>query len=293
MCTRDDSHTMNPRRYIPILPALAIFGVGVELWLQRPVPGVAEENPRVSETALPAKDVTNSNSELAQLRVLLQQEIQKREQLQQRVQQLEQRVSQLETAATNTEKTTPHAKTNPGHETSNTPKDFIRGPGFNSDAMLASGIAPEQVKRIQQVYDDVEMQKLYLRDQAVREGWIGQPRYNEARKELDQRLETLRSELSDTDYSAYLYATGQSNQVIIESTMNTSPAQNAGMQAGDIIIRYNNQPVYSWSDLRSASTQCTAETSVGVEIKRAGTLQHLYIPCGPLGVRIITRSERP
>ncbi|MDH5327077.1 MAG: PDZ domain-containing protein [Gammaproteobacteria bacterium] len=283
---------MKPKRYVPILAALAITGIGMELWLQRPAPSIADQPPAPS--IIQTAPINANSADLTQLRALLDEEIKTRQLLQQRIDSLERRVSDLEQRGIakpgKDDSNEPQSKT---YRTHDLPKDFVRGPGFNADAMLAAGIAPDQVKRIQQIYDEVEMQKLYLRDQAVREGWIGQSRYSEARKELDQRLDTLRGEMSDKDYAAYLYATGQSNQVVVESTMSTSPAQDAGIQAGDTIIRYNSKPIYSWSDLRSASTQCAADTSIAVEVKRAETIQHLYIPCGPLGVRIVTRSERP
>ena len=278
--------------HIPILIGLATIGIGIELWLQRPTPGVAQTatNPSLaSENSLNKQDITGP---AADLKETLLQEIDNRKQLEKRLAELEQRVSRLESDAdiisgTPTEAALPPTPDVPSRSSS------ARGPGFNADAMLAAGIEASEVKRIQQVYDDVEMQKLYLRDQAVREGWVNQKRYADERKALDDRLKSLRNELSEKDYDAYLYATGQRNRVIVESTMNTSPAQLAGMQTGDLIVRYDNKPIYNWTDLRNASTQCVVDSTVSVEIKRDGETQHIYLPCGPLGVRITTQSQSP
>lgn len=279
--------------HIPILIGLATIGIGVELWLQHPAPTIAQDNVVPAEvwesTDQTIKPALTASSE-AELANRLQQEIETRKQLEKRLEKLEQRVTLLESENFSTSGTPaePAAKVPSSHSQSNVP----RGPGFNAEAMLAAGIEPAEVKRIQQLYDDVEMQKLYLRDQAVREGWAGQKRYSDERKALNDRLKSLRSELSEKDYDAYLYATGQRNRIIVQGTMNTSPAQAAGIQAGDTIVRYDNKPIYSWSDLRNASTQCVIESTVAVEIKRADTTQHIYIPCGPLGVRINTQSQQ-
>lgn len=280
--------------HIPLLITLASIGIGMELWLQRPSSSSADDRINQSKAVLLEKSDNHTKTapsdklETDSLSALLNQEIEHRKQLEKRLEELEQRVAELESNSLGTTTEASNTKTNSTHSTAS-----YTQPGFNPEAMLAAGIAPDQVKHIQQIYDNVEMEKLYLRDQAVREGWIGKERYATARKELDNRLESLRKELNDKDYDAYLYATGQSNRVVVESTMNTSPAQDAGMQTGDTIIRYDNKPIYTWSDLRNASTQCLATSTVGVEIKRGDTTQHIYLPCGPLGVRITTQSQQP
>jgi S1-C subfamily serine protease len=137
------------------------------------------------------------------------------------------------------------------------------------------------------------MERLYLRDRAVREGWIGDERYRQERSQLDARLESLRDELSEKEYDAYLYATGRPNRVMIESTLSTSPARDAGIKTGDSVIRYNNIRIYTWADLRNATTQCTTDSMVEVELERNGQRQRVFVPCGPLGVRLDNSSIQP
>ncbi len=71
-------------------------------------------------------------------------------------------------------------------------------------------------------------------------------------------------------YDAYLFATGMPNRVIIESTLSTSPARDAGNSTGDNVIRYNHIRIYTWADLRNATTQCPTDSMVKVELERKG-----------------------
>ena len=164
---------------------------------------------------------------------------------------------------------------------------------FNSQALVDAGVEQSEADHIQQVYEDVEMQKLYLRDKAVREGWIGQDRYQQERAKLDNKLDGLRDELGDKGYDAYLYASGQPNRVTIVSALDNSPASKAGIQAGDTVLSYDSKRIYSWSDLRQATTQGQPNALVAVELIRNGTPVTVYVPRGPLGVQLDTQSVAP
>ena len=159
--------------------------------------------------------------------------------------------------------------------------------------MINAGVDESEAKHIQSVYEDVEMQKLYLRDKAIREGWIGDPRYQQQRAALDDKLDTLRDELGDKAYDAYLYAAGQPNRVIIVSALDNSPASKAGIQAGDTVLRYDNKRIYSWNDLRKATTEGQPDALVMVDLIRNGTPMTVYVPRGPLGVQLDNQSVAP
>ena len=164
---------------------------------------------------------------------------------------------------------------------------------FNEQALMDAGVDQSKVSYIKDVYEQAEMDKLYLRDQATREGWIGSDRYNTAAKEIADRANALKTQLNENEYDAYLYAAGRSNRVIVESVLSNSPASNAGIQAGDVILSYDNQRVYSWTDLTGATSKGTANTTVPVTIVRNNQKQQVYVPRGPLGVRLTTDSVAP
>ena len=158
---------------------------------------------------------------------------------------------------------------------------------------MDAGVDQTKVSYIKNVFEQAEMDKLYLRDQATREGWMGSERFNDAMKEIADRTSALRAQLNDDEYDAYLYAAGRSNRVIVESVLSNSPASNAGIQAGDVILSYDNKRIYSWTDLTGATSEGAANTTVAVTIIRNDQRQQVYIPRGPMGVRLTTDSVAP
>ncbi|HEY5602826.1 MAG TPA: PDZ domain-containing protein [Gammaproteobacteria bacterium] len=164
---------------------------------------------------------------------------------------------------------------------------------FNEQALLDAGIDHAKVSYIKNVFEQSELDRLYIRDQATREGWMGTERFNNAVKEIADRSNALREQLSDNEYDAYLYAAGLSNRVIVESVLSNSPAGIAGIKSGDIILSYDNQRIYNWPDLTSATSQGTVNATVAVNIIRDNQQQLIYVPRGPLGIRLTTDSVAP
>lgn len=113
-------------------------------------------------------------------------------------------------------------------------------------------------------------------------------------KELQEKLQTysnprrvFEQELNREEYEQYLTATGGRTEFEIGAILESAPAHDAGLRAGDKIIRYNNQRVFHMGDLRSQVYQVAPGTSVAVEIQRQGSSapETIYLPAGPLGIR--------
>jgi len=246
-----------------------------------------------SETAM-----ESGISSLDQLRNELKQEIESRKKLENKVAILEKLLNTSSSTGTSvpseTETSTSSPIQNP-HEPGNSGAGFSTQSNdwFNEQAMLDAGIDPVKVNTIKQAFEQAEMDKLYLRDQATREGWMNTKRYTDSAKEIADRTRNLRNELNESEYDAYLYASGQSNRVIVSSTLSTSPASNAGIKPGDTILKYDNKRVYNWSDLTSATSEGSPSDTVSVTIERNGQLQQVYLPRGPLGIRLTTDSVAP
>ncbi len=141
-------------------------------------------------------------------------------------------------------------------------------------------------------FEQQELQQLYLRDQAIREGWDRQ-KYREEFQALNDEEDALKDRLGDSAYDAYLYASGQSNRVAVSSVLATAPAGAAGIQPGDHILRYDNQRIYSGFELRQATTGGNASDSVPVEVERDGEILEFYLIRGPLGIRMNSVSVAP
>ena len=137
------------------------------------------------------------------------------------------------------------------------------------------------------------MERLYLRDQAAREGWLDTERYQEELAKLPNVSENVRADLSDADYDNYLYATRQRNRVMITNVLQGSPSQLAGVQPGDMVYSMDGQRVFENDDLLAISSQGNAGEAVSVEVLRDGEIVELYVPRGPLGVNSMPQVADP
>jgi hypothetical protein len=158
---------------------------------------------------------------------------------------------------------------------------------FDEEALVQLGVDAEDAAWLHERSDEFEMEKLYLVDRATREGWLLTPRYRLAAKGLDRELH---SDLGEELYDRLLYATGQKNRVAVRYVLKQSPAEEARIQAGDVILRYADTRVFNAYDLMRATTQGEAGDPVPVELLRESKTVRVYLPRGPIGVRL--RAER-
>ncbi len=164
---------------------------------------------------------------------------------------------------------------------------------INVNAFLEAGFSADRAIELDERYADLALRRLYLRDQALREGWLSEPRFGEERTKLNNEEEAIASELGEATYDRYLYATGQPNRVSVTSVIRQSPAEASGIEDGDVIYRYAGSRVYDSFDLRNATSDGEFGVLVAVEILRGDSLVEFYIPRGPLGVQLQSDSVKP
>jgi hypothetical protein len=160
-------------------------------------------------------------------------------------------------------------------------------PLFDEAALTRLGIDPRDAALLHERWEQFEMDKLYLVDAATREGWLGKPRF---RKKIQAARADLREELGDESFDLLLYASGQPNRVVLRSLLERSPATEAGLEAGDVILSYGDRRIFRTGELRSMTASGSAGESVSVEIIREGRRISLSVPRGPLGV--FMRADR-
>lgn len=154
----------------------------------------------------------------------------------------------------------------------------------------AVGFDLEEEIELTRRVDETAMERLYLRDRARREGWRRTPEYRQAARELRSEL---RNEVGDETYDRLLYAREQDNRVLIERVLESSPAQEIGLQPGDVIVGYDGARVFSRRDIRTARGSGEAGDPVPLRIERNGEVLELEIPRGPLGVHLDSTSVIP
>ena len=94
----------------------------------------------------------------------------------------------------------------------------------------------------------------------------------------------LRSDLGDADYEHYLQSMGQPTAVMVQEVLDSSPANRAGLQAGDQLVSYDGTRVFSMRELRAQVMLGQTGEDVVIDIMRDGMRMQLIVPRGPLGI---------
>jgi len=163
---------------------------------------------------------------------------------------------------------------------------------FNEQALIDSGMGSSQASELKGHFEQLEMERLYLRDRSIRESW-SREKYREAVQSLDSKEGELENQLGESMYDSYLYASGRPNRVSVTSVFPSAQAGIAGIVSGDHLIRYDNQRIYNGFDLREATSGGNAGDTVALEVEREGKTIQFYLVRGPLGIRMNSVSVAP
>lgn len=154
------------------------------------------------------------------------------------------------------------------------------------EALLRAGVPPAQAADLLDRRANVALQRLELRDQAIREGWLGSDRYREALAALDEQQVSLRDELDPAIYDRYLFESGEDNRVRVTGVIPNSVAATTGLLPGDLVERYADQPIFDYRELRQATSAGERGELVTVQVRRGGETLDLVLPRGPIGVQL-------
>jgi membrane-associated protease RseP (regulator of RpoE activity) len=166
-------------------------------------------------------------------------------------------------------------------------------PAMTTENLVKAGLDEELAADIIRRRNEMDMKILELRDRASRDGYLDTERYAGELNELRERDIPLRDEIGDEYYDRYLYASRQSNRVRVASVMMGSPAEMSGMKDGDLILNYDDRRIFNWSELQEATSRGERGEYVNVTVLRNGQLLNLWVPRGPLGVRLGTARVKP
>lgn len=161
------------------------------------------------------------------------------------------------------------------------------------DMLVAAGVGLDLAEDIVWRDNQLELDRLNLRDQAIREGWMGSDKYRDAVNALAQQGGSLREEIGDAAWDRYLYLSGEKNRVSVTSVIPGSAADAAGLQSGDVIESYAETQPFGYGELRQATTEGEKGELVAVRIRRGGRLLDVWVPRGPLGARLEKSRAEP
>lgn len=272
-----------------LLAGIAVVSIaGVVLWWL--------QSPSTPETAAalraPTKVVAGSvpgnplSDRVAMIEALLTEEAFARRSLEQRLQELEARLS---TTGTNI-KLVQALENRPTDTLQEHPAESPKNLG---DALTRLGVARDTAEQIRRRVGENQMAILSLRDQAMRESWIDSPEYVAELDALSGSTMKLRAEFGDQIYDRYLYASGKPNRVLITDIYPNSAAVEAGIQHGDVVLRYASEYILSMNDLRQATVGGIAGKSVLVVLQRDGVSMYVTVPRGPLGLQMEAIRQVP
>ena len=160
-------------------------------------------------------------------------------------------------------------------------------------ALVAAGLDPAAAADIKRRHDGLAMAEMYLRDQATREHWLNSPRFASEMAAINAQRTPLRNEIGDDAYDRYLFALGQTNRVRVDEVLTQSPAEQAGLQPGDLIVRYGDARLFAPGELVDQTRSGTPGEAVQLEILRNGERLEVQVPRGPLGLRIAATQGAP
>ena len=154
---------------------------------------------------------------------------------------------------------------------------------FDEQALTEGGVPAAEIARLRESFDASEMALIELRNQAMREGWLRTGRYWNELRELRMGL---REEIGDDAFDLMLYATGRSNRVIVTDVLRGSPGEQAGLQAGDVILSYAGQRIFKAPELQQATSSGRPGERVAMYVLRDGREERFFIPRGPVGTKL-------
>lgn len=157
------------------------------------------------------------------------------------------------------------------------------------EKLAAAGFTPRQIEATRRVEAEARMRQIELDDRARREGWVNSPRYYEELNILTGAPDTVRRDLGDDAYDRYLFASGRPNRIAVGTIIETSAAEQAGLQPGDVLKSYAGERIFSGEQLVNLRSAGERGMPVSVEIIRDGQLMQITMPRGPMG--ITTRQD--
>lgn len=161
------------------------------------------------------------------------------------------------------------------------------------ELLIEAGVAADAADELIWRQSQTTLGRLELRDIAAREGWLGTERYREELRALRDDDPVLRDEIGVDAYDQWLYLSGANNRISVDRVIPGGAGEEVGLAPGDIVERYDGEPVFNFQDLRTATSTGQRDELVPVQVRRGGELVELWIPRGPIGIQLDATRAQP
>ena len=148
-------------------------------------------------------------------------------------------------------------------------------------ALVEGGFSDEEARRALQLESEASFMAMQLAWEAQRNG-----ESINVMDSMSNPQSIMRAEMGDDAYARYLEAQGQPTAIRITQVLGGSPANDAGLRAGDELISYNGERIFNVIELRNGTMQGQPGEDVVVEIERDGVRMQLTLPRGPIGITV-------
>ncbi len=206
--------------------------------------------------------------------------------LEEEVSQIKQQLENIELALASISDTAPNVPIKSVNRSRNRFPSILSMRLYNLENLIRGGISSTVAEDIVRRKNSIELKRLELQDRAKREDYLDTQRYFDELNNLNQQDVDLRKELGDERYDEYLYTSKQNNRVRVASVMLGSAAEQSGLQKGDIVLSYDNKQMFSWRELKNATTEGQLGEFISVNIVREGEIYSFTVPRGPLGIQL-------
>ena len=282
-------------KYFILIPGVLVLGIAAGVAMMYQIDQDIKQQPDNEPQTSPALQTEISEHPMANAFVVSQVSDSERIQaLENQIQLLNERIEQLERSVDVKQDQTEETAALDIHGPSavDTPVSSLN-PAVTTQSLVKAGIDAELAAAIVRRRNEIDMKILQLRDRASREGYLNTARYSRELNELRDQDISLRDEIGDDYYDSYLFANRQSNRVKVASVMMGSPAEESGMMDGDLILSYDNRKMFNWNELQDATSRGQRDEYVNVTVLRNGQLVNLWMPRGPLGIRLGSVRIKP
>lgn len=161
--------------------------------------------------------------------------------------------------------------------------------------LTAAGLAQDEADALIQRLDELALARLDT-DYRIRQA-AGDRELNKAvreeRRQIPRDADAIRQEFGDAAYDSYLYAGGRPNRVEVASVLRSSAAERAGLQPGDVLRSLDGKPLFGVRDLTAQVRAGGPDQTYALSFERDGQTSEVWVPGGPLGVRVNGRSVAP